>query len=83
MDLKIDYLGFTEEKLDKINFCPSTVWINFYGKVMFFTEDAVLLHNIAQKFKESRILFLNIKEELKEQLQFIVKNNDNIQVLAR
>lgn len=82
-DLKIDFIDYDEEKLSKVKFDPQRVWVNFYGRKSLFTEDIVLLNIMVERFKNSRVLFLNLHEHLKRELRFVVDNNDNIEVLNK
>jgi len=82
-DLKIDFIDYDEEELNKVNFNPQRVWINFYGRKSLFTEDVVLLNIMVEKFKKSRMLFLNLHENLKKELRFVVEKNDNVEILNK
>lgn len=80
-DLKIDFIDYDEEKLNKEKIDPQRVWINFYGRKSLFTEDIILLNMVVERFKNSRMLFLNLHENLKKELKLVVENHSNVEIL--
>lgn len=81
MTIKINYVGFTEEKLSKIEADPKDVIINFYGREHVFQEDLTLIDLLVKKFEKTRIFFMNMADTLKEELVFVINRFNNIEVL--
>lgn len=85
MDLKIDFLGLEEENLNEFPDGDNikNVFINMYGRETVFPVDAKILSTLAEKYSNSKVYILNMHENVREGLQFVINNNKNIKVLLK
>jgi hypothetical protein len=83
MDANIDFIDFSSEKLNAINFNPRNIFVNFFGKQNISSLDVPILAELIQKFNLSKIHFLNMSETVMNELRFIIEGYDNVGVLLR
>ena len=82
MDIKIDFMHFEEDILKiELQENPSKVFIDFNYIEGITQNEFQKLNNIYNKFSESSIFFVNISENIKTQLKFLLNRDDKIRII--